>query len=185
MRQNSFAGSRPRFVPMRDLIYTQFMKILVFLHGTLIMHQTGEGKSREERVRQSAYREKPVLDYANYIPIDNALEKVREWEKQGHTILYLSSHTSQEDVDKDKLVLERYNFPKGEVFWRKGSKTYAEIAEEIMPDVLIEDDCESIGGEKKMTYTNIKGKLKPRLKSIIVKEFEGIDSLPNNFQITT
>jgi len=34
------------------------MKILVFLHETLIMHKNGVGKTREERVEQSKQREK-------------------------------------------------------------------------------------------------------------------------------
>ena len=47
-----------------------------------------------------------------------------------------------------------------------------------MPDVLIEDDCESIGGEKEMTYTNIREDLKFMTAHISVKEFGGIDHLP-------
>jgi hypothetical protein len=43
---------------------------------------------------------------------------------------------------------------------------------------LIEDDCESIGGEKEMVYPYIKKELKSKIKSVIIKEFEGIDNLP-------
>ncbi len=45
---------------------------------------------------------------------------------------------------------------------------------------IIEDDCESIGGEKEMTYPGIKSELKTRIKSIVVKEFGGIDHLPGD-----
>ncbi len=52
-----------------------------------------------------------------------------------------------------------------------------------MPDILIEDNCESIGGVKEMVYTNIKNKLKDKIKHIVVKEFEGIDHLPDKLKI--
>lgn len=56
------------------------------------------------------------------------------------------------------------------------------VAENLVPDILIEDDCESIGGEKEMTYPNIKDELKNKIKSIVVKEFKGIDHLPDDIE---
>lgn len=56
------------------------MKILVFLHGTLIMHKSAEEKSREERVRQVENKDPSVLDYASYIPVGNAVEKLKSWQ---------------------------------------------------------------------------------------------------------
>ena len=49
-----------------------------------------------------------------------------------------------------------------------------------MPNILIEDDCESIGGDKEMTITHIKLGIKQRIKSVVIKEFGGIDNLPDN-----
>lgn len=140
------------------------MRILIFLHGTLIMHKSGAG----------------VSDYVNYVPIGNAVVKLKKWESQGAEILYFSSHENQQGLEKDKLVLKRYDFPKGKIYWRQNGESYADIAQNLMPDILIEDDCESIGGEKEMTYTNIKPELKAKIRQIVVKEFEGIDYLPNN-----
>ena len=94
-------------------------------------------------------------------------------------ILYLSSHETAEDVEKDKIVLGKYNFPKGQVCYRQNGETYKDIAEKIILDVLIEDDCESIGGEKEMTITFVKPEIKQKIKSIVVKEFSGIDNLPD------
>lgn len=51
-----------------------------------------------------------------------------------------------------------------------------------MPDVLIEDDCESIGGEPQMTYPHVKKNKKKLIKSIVVKEFSGIDNLPDSLE---
>lgn len=156
------------------------MKILIFLHGTLIMHKSAEGKTREERVKQVVDGDPFVHDYTSYIPVGNAVEKLKSWQAQGAEILYLSSHEIAEDVEKDKIVLEKYNFPKGQIFYRQNGETYKDIAEKIIPDVLIEDDCESIGGEKEMTITFVKSEIKQKIKSIVVKEFSGIDNLPNN-----
>lgn len=158
------------------------MKVLVFLHGTLIMHKSAESKTREERVKQVMAGDLSVYDCASYIPVGNAVEKLKSWQKQGAEILYLSSHETAEDVEKDKSVLEKYDFPKGQVFFRQSGESYKDIAEKIIPDVLIEDDCESIGGEKEMTITFVKPEIKQKIKSIVVKEFSGIDYLPDNLK---
>lgn len=143
------------------------------------MHKNAEGKAREERVKQVMDGDPAVHDYASYIPVGSAVEKLKSWQSQGAEILYLSSHETAEDVEKDKIVLKKYNFPKGQVFYRQNGESYKDIAEKLFPDVLIEDDCESIGGEKEMTITFVKPDIKQKIKSIVVKEFSGIDNLPN------
>lgn len=158
------------------------MKILIFLHGTLIMHKSANGKTREERVEQVLHNDPSVHDYISYIPVGNAVEKLKSWQKQGAEILYLSSHETAEDVEKDKSVLEKYNFPNGKIFFRQNLESYKDVAEKVMPDVLIEDDCESIGGEKEMTFTFVKPEIKRKIKSIVVKEFGGVDHLSNNLE---
>ncbi len=101
------------------------------------------------------------------------------WKKQGMEILYLSSHKAIKDVKKDKFVLKKYDFPKGRILFRKNKEQYKDIVEQIMPDIIIEDDCESIGGKKEMAITDVNTKLKRRIKEIIVKEFAGIDNFPD------
>lgn len=144
------------------------------------MHKSAENKTREERVKQVMNGEPSVHDYAYYVPVGNAVEKLKSWQSQGAEILYLSSHETTEDVEKDKSVLEKYDFPKGQIFYRQNGESYKDIAEKIIPDILIEDDCESIGGEKEMTITFVKSEIKQKIKSIVVKEFSGIDNLSNN-----
>ena len=158
------------------------MKILVFLHGTLIMHKNGDGKTREERVRQVLDKDLSVLDYISYIPVGNAVEKLKFWQTQGAEILYLCSHETAEDVEKDKSVFEKYGFPKGQIFYRQNGEPYKDIAEKITPDILIEDDCESIGGTKEMTITFVRPEIKKMIKSVVVKEFSGIDHLPDSIK---
>ncbi|MBS3175889.1 hypothetical protein J4457_01490 [Candidatus Woesearchaeota archaeon] len=155
------------------------LKILVFLHGTIIMHKNAACCTREERVEQSKEREQSVLDYASYIPIGDAVKKLKMWKTQRTEILYLSSHKTLGDIEKDKFVLKKYGFPDGRVLFRTKGEKYKDIAERIMPDILIEDDCESIGGKKEMTITQVKPELKKKIKSIVVKEFGGIDHLPD------
>ena len=159
------------------------MKILVFLQGTVLMHKNAIAHGREERVRQVVQEEGSVHDFATYIPVGNSVLKLTTWHQQGARIVYLSSHGKVEDVEKDKSVLRANGFPDGSVFYRQGDQQYSEIAESIMPDILIEDDCESIGGEKEMTYPNIRLEARIKIKSIVVKEFGGIDHLPDNLEL--
>lgn len=167
------------------------MKILVFLQGTLIMHKSAVGKTRTEIIEQVKAQGESVRDFGSYVPIGNAIEKLNKWEKQGAEISYLSALTENkkargdEIVGKDGLkvdqeILNKYGFPKGGIYHRQNGESYAQIAEKITPDILIEDDCESIGGAKEMTITFIKLGVKRRIKSIAVKEFGGIDHLPDN-----
>lgn len=156
------------------------MKMLVFLHGTIIMHKSAVGKTREFRVRQSLEREESVLDYETYVPIGNAVAKLNRWKKQGAEIIYLSSHEPEGDVEKDRAVLRKFNFPEGRVLFRRKGKTYKDIVEEVIPDVLIEDDCESIGGEREMAITFVRPEIKQQITSVVVKEFQGIDQLPDD-----
>ena len=146
------------------------------------MHNSGSGKTRGERVKQVKKKNISVLKYEDYIPIGNVVNKLNNWVRQDADIVYLSSHKKSKGVEKDKIVLNKYNFPEGEVLYRKKGKSYKDVAEKVMPDILIEDDCESIGGEKEMTYTFIELGLKKRIKSIPVKEFGGIDHLPDSLE---
>lgn len=156
------------------------MTIAAFLHGTLIMHKNALGQTREDRVRQSREREASVLDHINYVPVGNAVEKLKAWKKQNVKIVYISSHEVPEDVKKDTAVLKKHGFPEGEILFRKNGQEYKDIAEKLMPDVLIEDDCESIGGEAEMVYPKVRPEIKEKVKSIVVKEFGGIDHLPDD-----
>ena len=156
------------------------MKILVFLHGTVIMHSSAVGVPREERVRQSAAREPSVHDFASYVPVGDAVSKLHSWVRQGAEVVYLSSHRSVEDVRKDEEVLRRYCFPEGSVLQRWPDESYADVAVRALRDVLIGDDCESIGGAAEMVYPHLHDALSSRIHSIAVPQFGGIDHLPSD-----
>lgn len=157
------------------------MRLLIFLHGTAIMHPAGVGASRCERVAQARTRSDPALyDFAAYVPVGDVVSKLRIWQDQGAEIGYLSSHRNPDDVAKDALVLRRHRFPSGRILARASGESYGEVAGRQLPDILIEDDCESVNGAAEITYPQIRADLRYRIKSIIVPEFGGIDHLPDS-----
>ncbi len=144
------------------------------------MHKNAVGHAREEIIRQIMDEESSVKDYANYMPIGNAAQKIKGWVDQGAEIVYMTSRKNRGEVQDIQDILERNNFPKGILEYRKQDEEYKDMAERIMPDILIEDDCESIGGENEMTFPRIRPDIKERTKSIVVKEFQGINHLPDD-----
>jgi hypothetical protein len=94
--------------------------------------------------------------------------------------VYLTSRRTPEEIETTRNVLKKFSFPEGELFFRIAREEYKDVAERVLPDVIVEDDCESIGGEKEMTYPCIKQELKDRIMSVVVKEFGGIDHLPDD-----
>lgn len=69
------------------------------------------------------------------------------------------------------------------LYFRYPGEDYKDVAEKLMPDIIVEDDCESIGGEIEMTYPHIRADLKKKIKSVVVKEFGGIDYLPDKIEL--
>jgi len=159
---------------------TSKVKILVFTEGTILMHHNGDSKQREEIVKQVINKESPVKEYHRYIPIGNAVEKLKTWKNQDAEILYLTSRRKPEEIEQIKNALKKHSFPEGQLLFRQKDEKYKDVAEKFVPDVLIEDDCESIGGVDEMTITHVKAEIKKKIKSIPVKEFGGIDHLPDN-----
>ena len=143
------------------------------------MHRNAVGHSRKQIVQQVIDKEPSVKQYAEYIPIGWAVEKLRQWKEQGATLIYITSRKG-DAIGLVRQVLQRYGFPDGKLESRSEGEEYKDVAERVMPDVLIEDDCESIGGESEMVYPNMRSELKPKIKSVVVKEFEGIDHLAND-----
>ena len=155
------------------------MRILIFTEGTIIMHKNAVGYSRKEIVKQIDDDEESVHDYSSYISVGDAVKKLANWKNQGAEILYLTSRRKPNEIEDIKTILEKYGFPDGQFRFRQENEEYKDVAEQIIPDILIEDDCESIGGIDEMTITHVKPEIKVKIKSIPVKEFGGIDHLPD------
>ena len=145
------------------------------------MHKDAKGLARERIVKQVMEGNTSIHDYASYIPVGNAPKKLKEWKGQGAIICYLSSNENAKDVETDKSILKKHAFPDGRIFYRRNGEEYKDVVERIrpLPDVIVEDDCESIGGKVEMVYPNLKPELRDRIKSIVVKEFGGIDHIPD------
>ncbi len=90
------------------------MKIMVFLHGTTIGEEHG-------------------VD----LPIGNAPRKLRAWRAQGAEIVYLTHRRQVEDVENEKLTLAKYGFPEGPIFHRERGEEYRDVAERVLPDIII------------------------------------------------
>jgi len=161
------------------------MKILVFTEGTVLMHLSLKHLTRKQRVETSKKRPRPfpVDFFKDEIPNGKTVQKLQTWKNQGVEIYYLTSRTAPEQVTDIKNVLEKYNFPDNQnLIFRKKGEEYKDVTERLMPNILIEDDCESIGGEIEMIYPHIRSDLKVKIKSIVVKEFGGIDHLPDKLE---
>jgi hypothetical protein len=133
--------------------------ILVFTEGTTTMHSSPA----------------KIKDYSSYIPVKNAVKKLKTWKEKGCEISYLTSRILQSEIKQVEEVLKKFNFPNGTLYHRKKEEEYKDVVERLRPDIFIDDDCESIGGN------DIKKLVNPKLniKIIIVKEFSGIDHLPD------
>jgi hypothetical protein len=183
------------------------MNILVFTEGTILVFSSGKNLLREEVVRLSQQvgvqrvvqnigllkalspevSKGSVYDFSSYVPIHHAVEKLISWSKQGATIYYLTSRRTKKEIEMIKTILNTYHFPDAQnlLFCNKG-ENYKDVARKLMPDILIEDNCESIGGAKEMTYPNMDKVARQKIHSIVIKEFEGIDHLPTNInQLST
>ena len=155
------------------------MKIMVFTEGTIIMHHGGTGRSAEERSTQVKEKEKSIYDWTSYVPIGGAADKLNIWKKQGAEIVYLTSRKKLDEVELIKGVLKKYDFPEGHLMFCYPGQTYGDVTESVMPDILIEDDCVSIGGTDEMTLSQVKPEIRAKIISITVREFGGIDHLPD------
>ncbi len=136
------------------------MRILIFTEGTIIMHSFNN----------------KIEDYASYIPVKNAVSKVTQWKKQGYDISYITSRQTPKEAKMISDILRKHDFPEGKLYFREGDEGYKDVVAKVKPDILVEDNCESIGANEIICHH-----LDPDLKitCIIVPEFDGIDHLPD------
>lgn len=139
-------------------------KVLVFTEGTIL---------RPKNLLS-------LFNYSLYTPILNAVQKLKKWEEQGAEIYYLTSRKKEKQIIQIKNVLAKYEFPGRTLFFREGKEKYSDIVEYILPDVIVEDNCRSIGGRWQMAITYVSPYLKEKIKSVVVSEFKGIDFLPDS-----
>ena len=136
------------------------MRIMIFMEGT-------------------TFYTKPLLflfTKHGYKPIGNAVKIVHALYDHGHEI-YLSSYVRKARYPFIKSVVDFYGMKYTAILCRDRGQTYREIVEQLKPNVLIEDDCKSIGGTRACCITNVKEEIRKEIQSVIVPEFTGIDNI--------
>ncbi len=150
----------------------------------LLDHQS----RKKKRIKIMIFTEGTILGPKNilehfliyrYIPINNCVKKIQDWEKDGADIIYVTSAKRLSQVEKIAHNLREYGLYGTRLYYRGVKEKYRDIVESVKPDILIEDNCKSIGGAWQMCITYVKSDIKSRIKSIIIKEFSGIDVLPD------
>lgn len=122
---------------------------------------------------------KPILflfSKRGYVPIGQSVKIINDLYDKGNEI-YLCSYVRKKRYYFIKSIMDFYGVKYTEILCRDKKEQYHNLVERICPDVLIEDDCKSIGGEKEWCITNVKKEVKQNIKSIIVEEFKGIDNI--------
>jgi hypothetical protein len=157
------------------------LKLVVFLQGTTLIESGLVGKTREESVKKSReWTAKGGGWLGELVPLGSSPKKVNSWNSQSVQIYYLTASRKPENILKCEQALKRWSFPIGQLLSRKENQTYTDIVVPLRPDVIVEDDCESLGGTKEMVYPNLPSDVKRSIASVIVREFEGIDHLPDD-----
>lgn len=122
-----------------------------------------------------------LYNHDSYIPIGSAVEIIQTWQRQGANIVYCTSRKKKQADEMAKLLMH-HGFSGNYLVARESRESYADMVEVLQPDILIEDDCKSIGGAWQMCITKVKPELKKRIKHISVPEFKGIDNLSVNIR---
>ena len=145
-----------------DRIKNNNKKIMIFVEGTILKPKYNNIFSRIHMTR--------------YIPINNARETLNKWQEEGYEIIYLTSLRGRNAM-KMARRLDDLGFEGSMVGYREKGQNYSTLIKEEMPNILIEDDWASVGGEKMMCYEELDDEVKEKVRFIKVKEFEGIDSV--------
>lgn len=145
-----------------DKIKNNNKKIMIFSEGTILKPKHNNFFSR--------------INVNGYVPIGNAKEIIKNWQEQGYEIIYLTSQKGRKAMGMAQR-LDELGFVGSMVGYRQIRQDYATLIKEERPDILIEDDCKSIGGERHMCITQLSDELKKSLKHIVVEEFKGIDDV--------
>lgn len=145
-----------------DKIKNNNKKIMIFVEGTILKPKHNNFFSR--------------INMNGYVPISNAIEVIKNWQEQGYEIIYLTSQTGRRAM-KMAQHLDELGFVGSMVGYRQKYQDYTTLIKEELPDILVEDDCKSVGGQTSMCSYNLPDNVKNEIKIIKVKEFGGIDNV--------
>lgn len=122
-----------------------------------------------------------LYNHRTYIPIGNAVSLIKDWYEEDVEILYCTSRRGKQ-AEEVAHLLKEYGFAGSKLYFRGKKQAYKDIVESVKPDILIEDDCRSIGGSWQLCIRHVAPSIMDSIKSIVVKEFKGIDHLPRSVQ---
>ena len=145
-----------------DKIKNNNKKIMIFVEGTILKPKYNNILSR--------------ISMTTYIPINNAIETLKKGKEEGYEVIYLTSLKGRRAM-KMAQHLDELGFTGSMVGYRQKNQDYATLIKEELPDILIEDNCLSVGGEQNMCYNLLNDELKKEIKHIVVEEFKGIDDI--------
>jgi hypothetical protein len=149
-----------------DIEHHAGLKIMIFTEGTILKPKSWL----------------TLYNHHSYVPIGKAVDIINSWQQQGANIIYCTSRKKKQ-ADDMAIILREKGFVGTLLVAREYKESYADIVETLQPDILIEDDCKSIGGAWQMCITKVRPELKEKIKSIIVPELNGIDNLPADIDL--
>lgn len=152
-------------IDISDASHDTDLTIMLFVEGTIIKPKSWLS----------------LYNHNAYIPIGNAVRIIEAWQQQGAKIIYCTSRKKRQANDI-ALILKRYGFTGSFLVSREPKERYKDIVEMLRPDILIEDDCKSIGGARQMCITKVNHEIREKILSIVVPEFKGIDNLPTDIE---
>jgi predicted peroxiredoxin len=122
-----------------------------------------------------------LFDHKAYQPIGNCVSLINKWNQQGAEIVYCTSRRKKQAMEVAE-ILYKYHFAGTALYYRETGQTYKDLVEQVIPHILIEDDCRSIGGSWQMCITKVEPQVKAKIISIVVKEFKEltVNNLSNN-----
>lgn len=138
--------------------------VMIFAEGTILKPKSVMGQ----------------FDLTSYVPIGKCIDLIRGWQEQGAEIVYCTSRRKKEVHEMADLLM-RYGFAGTRIYYRSIKQQYKDVVEEVMPAVLIEDNCRSIGGSFQMCISSVDPEIRAGIKSVPVEEFKGIDHLPHSY----
>ena len=153
-----------RKILLNENHYTD-LTIMLFVEGTIIKPKSWFS----------------LYNHNAYIPIGNAVKIIKAWQQQGANIIYCTSRKKSQ-ADDIATLLKGYGFVGSSLVSREPKESYKDIVEMLRPDILIEDDCKSIGGAWQMCITKVNKEIGEKILSIVVPEFKGIDNLPADIE---
>lgn len=138
--------------------------IMIFVEGTILKPKSALG----------------LFDLTSYVPIGKCAEWIRGWQDQGAEIVYCTSRRKKQ-VRGMADLLTQYGFTGTRLYYRNQKQQYKDVVEEANPNILIEDNCRSIGGSFQMCISSVDPIMKEKIKSVPVEEYKGIDHLPQSY----